>query len=120
MNGVIYPEITDMTGAQIGGYLSDTAASQLKTFGDKAAQPRYKYANYTCKSVKVEANNTSTTVAYTPPSGYEYVGATGYHLNMRGWAGTSCNSTTGRVYCTGGSYTNETIAPVIQILFHRT
>ena len=89
----MYPEISEMSNAQIGGYLSAKAATQLAAFKTKASRPRFKFQNFT--SEESGRTGTTFTIPYTAPEGYTAIGAVGFNVDGRGWGGAWANNTRG-------------------------
>lgn len=124
MNGVIYPEISNMSNAQIGGYLSNSAASQLATFKTKASRPRFTTNIFDSASGhSVEGGHyKSFKVNVTVPTGYETIGAIGGQYLQKGCflSGYYASASAGTIIGQGGTYVSSTTTPRIQVLFHRT
>ena len=125
MNGQVFPEISAMSNAQIGGYLSKGAATQLAAFKTKAGRRRFTFKNFTATESEARKIGTTCTIAYASredgtPEGYTAIGAIGFNIPDRGWGGMWANAERGQVYSQAGLYCSSTIQPTIQILFKRT
>ena len=122
MNGVIYPEISNMSNAAIGGYLSTTAASNLLDFKTRASRPRYMTDTFTAAHTTSLSSGNNKKISFTVPTGYTTIGAVGGTYGQAGCvlAGYYASGTAGTIIAGGGTYPKNSTTPNIQILFERT
>lgn len=124
MNGVIYPEISNMSNAQIGGYLSNSAASQLATFKTNASRPRFTTGLFDAASGHSVGGGAyqGFKINFTVPTGYATIGAIGgqYLQTHCFLSGYYASASAGTIIGQGGTYVSGTTTPRVQVLFKRT